>query len=498
MRSLVEQLQEQRQRDPDATLTIAHDRSWSRADVDDRSTSVAHNLLAAGLSPGDRVAIHLANGIDIVVAYYACFKAGLIAVPINTRLKAPEIDYVLRHSQSRAYIGQPGLFDEAEAVSAHIDLRYLTGQDAAQLRSFTSLLAPCAPTSPFAPCDPFAPAMILYTSGTTARPKGVTHTHASLAATAEFGGAAMFEAGDRPGVILPLVHMAAVTLFFSAAFAEMTSVVVPFEPNAVLDAIERHRITMLLAMPALYRMLAEAQAAKPRDLSSLRGCLVGGDSAPAALHDQCVSVLGVPLIEGYGLTEAVPIAFNGNGHRRPGSLGRALPQIDWRLVDSDGREVKQGEVGQVTVKSALVCSGYWNDPDATAAALKDGWLHTGDLARLDADGFYWFAGRAKEIIIRGGSNVSPQEVEEALYQHPAVREAAVVGKPDERWGEVIVGFVALKDGAAATAEELIEFMSKRIAKYKVPETILFEPALPKGPTGKVARRPLKERLTARQ
>ena len=204
----------------------------------------------------------------------------------------------------------------------------------------------------------------------------------------------------------------------------------------------------------------------------------------------------MPLLEGYGLTEAVPISFNASTSRRRGSLGVPVPQIEWRLVDGSGSEVPRGEVGQVTVRSPLVCSGYWNDAEATSAALKSGWLHTGDLARQDDDGFYWFAGRSKEIIIRGGSNVSPQEVEEALYLHPAVREVAVVGKPDERWGEVIVAFVALKDGAAATGEELIAFAAERMAKYKVPETIIFEPALPKGPTGKVARRPLRERLVS--
>jgi len=416
-------------------------------------------------------------------------------VPINTRLKAPEIDYVLRHSEARGYIGQRDLFAEAQGVSANVPLRFLVGEDAEGLQRFNDLIAPgTATTLPQVSID--APAMILYTSGTTARPKGVTHTHRSLAATAELGTAAMFEPNDRAGVMLPMVHMAAVTLFFSAAVSEMVSVVVPFEPNGVLDAIEQHRITMTLGMPALYRMLIDAQLARPRDLSSLRACLVGGDSAPATLHEQCVAVLGVPLVEGYGLTEAVPIAFNGKGGRRPGSLGQALPQIEWRLVDADGREVKPGDVGQVTVRSPLVCSGYWNDPDATSAAIRDGWLHTGDLARQDGDGFYWFAGRSKEIIIRGGSNVSPQEVEEALYQHPSVREVAVVGKPDEKWGEVIVAFVALKDHTTATAEELIAFAAERIANYKLPEAIHFEAALPKGPTGKVARRPLRERLIA--
>jgi long-chain acyl-CoA synthetase len=447
-------------------------------------------------SPADRVAIHLANGIDIIAAYYACFKAGLIAVPINTRLKAPEIDYVLRHSEARAYIGQRDLFTEARGVSAHVPQRYLAGDDAEGLTRFNDLITPGSTTLPPVSID--AAAMILYTSGTTARPKGVTHTHRSLATTAELAAAAMFEPGDRAGVILPMVHMAAVTIFFAAAFSEIVSVVVPFDPNGVLDAIEQHRITMLLAMPALYRMLIDAQLARPREMSSLRSCGVGGDSAPAALHEQCGKVLGVPLNEGYGLTEAVPIAFNGKGGQRPGSLGLALPQIEWRLVDGDGRPVARGEVGQVTVRGPLVCAGYWKDPDATSAAIKDGWLHTGDLARQDHDGFYWFAGRSKEIIIRGGSNVSPQEVEEALYQHPAVREVAVVGKPDDQWGEVIVAFVALKDHACVTSQELIAFAAQRIANYKLPETIIFEAALPKGPTGKVARRPLRERFLTAQ
>src|ERR1051325_10717809 len=349
MQSLVERLREQRRADPTAVMTIAQDREWTRAEIDDRSTNAARGFLDTGLMPGDRVAIHLANGIDIIAAYYACFKAGLIAVPINTRLKAPEIDYVLRHSAARAYIGQRDLFTEAQGVSAHVPLRYLIGDNAEGLKRFNDLITPGTKGDlPQVAID--APAMILYTSGTTARPKGVTHTHRSLAATAEVAAAVIFEPGDRAGVILPMVHMAAVTIFFAAAISEIVSVVVPFEPNNVLDATEQHRVTMLLAMPALYRMLIDAQLAKPRDLASLRSCGVGGDSAPTALHDQCIAVFGVPLNEGYGLTEAVPIAFNGKAARSPGSLGQSLPQVECRLVNDDGEQVARGEVGQVTVR----------------------------------------------------------------------------------------------------------------------------------------------------
>ena len=494
MKSIIEQLREYRRAKPDAVLLIARDRPYTRAEVDDQSSLVASRLLAEGLAPGDRVAIHLANSIEIVIAYYACFKAGLIAVPINTRFAAAEIAYVVGHSEARAYIGQPDLFVHAAKATAQVPLRYMVGNDAQGLLSFNDLLAPGSPAAAMPVIDLDAPTVVLYTSGTTARPKGVIHTRRSLAATTAASADAFFQKTDRISIVLPMVHIAALSAFFTAVLLEIIPVVLPFEPSAVLDAVEKHEITILTAMPALFRMLADTQAAKPRRISSIRACLVGGDSAPAALHEQCREVFGAPLLEVYGLTEAVPLTYNTLVERRPGSMGKKITHAEIRLVADDGSEVPRGEVGQLTARSPIACTGYWNDPEATAAAIKDGWFHTGDLARQDDEGFYWFAGRSKEIIIRGGSNVSPQEVEEALYQHPAVAEVAVVGKPDEQWGEILVAFIALKPGSSLNADELTAFASERIAKYKVPEVIIFEPTLPKGPTGKVARRPLRERL----
>ena len=493
MKSIADQLQRHRLAAPDAVLLIARDQPYTRAAVDDDSTVAAMRLLGAGLAPGDRVAIHLANSIEIVIAYYACFKAGLIAVPINTRFAAAEIAYVVGHSEARAYIGQPDLFVQAAEATTHVGLRYMVGADTQGLRSFNDLLAP-GPIIALPVIDFDAPAIVLYTSGTTARPKGVIHTGRSLAATTVSSADAFFQRTDRISVVLPLVHIAALTGFFTSVLLELVPVVLPFEPSAVLDAVEKHQVTVLSAMPALFRMLAEAQLARPRRINSIRACLVGGDSAPAALHEQCREVFGAPLLEVYGLTEAVPLTYNTLVERRPGSMGKKITHAEIRLVADDGSEVPCGEVGQLTARSPIACTGYWNDPEATAAAIKDGWFHTGDLARQDDEGFYWFAGRSKEIIIRGGSNVSPQEVEEALYQHPAVAEVAVVGKPDAQWGEIIVAFIALKPGSSLNADELTAFASERIAKYKVPEVIIFEPTLPKGPTGKVARRPLRERL----
>ena len=494
MTTVVERLQQQRAADPNKLMCIVRDRAYTRAEVDDMSSRVAANLLAAGLAPGDRIGVHLSNSIETIATYFACFKAGFIAVPVNTRFKANEIEYVLRHSEARAYIGQADLYVEAVSAMPQITRRYLAGDGAQGVAGFNSLMTTADASRTFPPVPFDQPAMILYTSGTTARPKGVTHTHRTIAAMAICTADAFGGTDDRPMVVLPMMHIAACCGFFAAVWKEWVPVVLPFDPNAILDAAEKHRATILSVMPALLRMILDAQIAKPRDTSSIRAVAIGGDSAPAVLHEQSVTTIGAPLLEIYGLTEAVPASCNVPERIRPGSLGLPAPGIEWRIIDDEGREVAPGEVGQVTLRGALMMTGYWNDPAATAATIKDGWLHTGDLARQDEAGFYWFAGRSKEIIIRGGSNVSPQEVEETLYQHPAVAEVAVVGKPDERWGETIVAFIALKAGMSLTADELTAFASERIAKYKVPEAIYFEPTLPKGPTGKVARRPLRERL----
>jgi long-chain acyl-CoA synthetase len=229
-------------------------------------------------------------------------------------------------------------------------------------------------------------------------------------------------------------------------------------------------------------------------VSSVRIAGAGGDTVPVALQNRFQSLFGIPLFECYGMTESLPITVNPRTAIRQGSTGRASEGVEVRLVDLSGREVPIGEIGEVVVRSPANCLGYWGDPAATANLFSDGWLHTGDLARRDAEGYYWFQGRMKQIIIRAGSNISPQEVEEALYRHPAVLEAGVVGQRDPVLGERVVAFAVLRGGAAATEEELRLFARERLADYKVPERILFFDALPKGLTGKVDRRALKEML----
>ena len=241
----------------------------------------------------------------------------------------------------------------------------------------------------------------------------------------------------------------------------------------------------------MFQGLLEAQAAAPHDVSSGRLHFCGGDCVSPTLQDAFKAVFG-SINEAYGATEMAPASWNPPGDVRAGSIGRPVEGVAFRLIDSEGRDVAPGEVGEICMQGGHLMSGYWQDQDATGAAVRNGWFHSGDLARRDADGYYWFAGRKKEIVIHGGSNISPQEVEAVLAQHPAVAEAGVVGRPDPIWGEIVVAFVALRSGHTVTESELIAFVRERLADYKAPEIIRFRAELPKGPTGKVQRRALCE------
>jgi long-chain acyl-CoA synthetase len=263
----------------------------------------------------------------------------------------------------------------------------------------------------------------------------------------------------------------------------------PFDFTSVLEAYGRWGCTYTVGLPMMFHGLLQTQTEMPHDMASGRFYFCGGDSLSPALQDAFQAAIG-PVCEAYGTTEIAPVAWNRPGHARVGSIGRPGEGVAIRLVDFDGRDVKSGDVGEICVQAPHLMIGYWQDPEATAAVVRNGCFHTGDLASCDKDGFYWFAGRRKEIIIRGGSNISPQEVEAVLYQHPAVGEAGVVGRPDHIWGAVVVAFVVLRSGQAVTEAELIAFARERLADYKTPENVIFRDELPKGPTGKIQRRAL--------
>src|SRR5262249_28054773 len=320
-----------------------------------------------------------------------------------------------------------------------------------------------------------APAMILYTSGSTGRPKGAVLTHQALMATAELCTQVFVDPfGDsvRPcGLAMtPLMHASGLYALLSMVrIGAPCALLRTFDPGAVLDAFERHRCTLTLALPAMMQFVLEEQVRRPRDLSALRAIFAGGDSVPVALQQRVTQVIGVPIVEGLAQTETALTIVNPLDHPKSGSLGRACREVELQIVDGAGQLVPDGEPGELLVRSAAVCSGYWNNPQATADAFRDGWFHTGDLVSRDAEGYYWFRGRLQEIIIRGGSNISPQEVEEALYTHPTILEAAVVGLPHEVWGEVVVAGVVFRQGTSATEEDVRRHAREVLADYKVPE-----------------------------
>ena len=454
-------------------------------ELDDSATRLARWLLDQGLRPGDRLALHWHNSIEAALLYFAAFRAGLIAVPINLRLKPAEVAFIFENSGAAMCFSAPALAPCAEHAAAACPA----------MRRILSAIPTAASSAAIPDVDPDRPAVILYTSGTTARPKGVVHTHRSFLEITRAGIDSHLICGGGVSLAMtPMMHAAGLAVTISAVHTGATAVLVPFDAGAVLDAIERHRCTFFFVLPALGQFLVEEQIRRPRDVSSLQIVVAGGDTVPAALQQRFHQHFGFQLQEGYGLTEGGFLAFNPSHAIRIGSIGLPLANVELRLVDPTGRDVPEGEPGEIVVRTPCMTNGYWNDPAATADLMRDGWLHTGDLAHRDPDGYLWFRGRSKQIIIRAGSNISPQEVEEALYRHPAVLEAGVVGQPDPVYGELVVAFVALRPGADVTASGLQNFAREHLADYKTPERILFLPQLPKGPTGKVDRRTLKESL----
>ena len=428
-----------------------------------KAEALAHSWLQQGIQPGDRIALHWRNGIELATSYYACFAAGLVAVPVNNRLTPEEIAYVLEHSGARAYLAQAEL-----RVETSIPWEFDLSADGGAAVAGRDLPAP----------NPDDPALLLYTSGTTARPKGVIHTQRTLAGNAFYMDTWGLTPEDHTLLFTSMAHASgAIMLLISSLWMGATVTIVPmFDAATVLDTWARSGATFYMGLPTLVRALVAEQRARPRSIPSARLAIGGGDTVPVALQEEYTALFGHPLVEGFGMTEGLPMLANHPKANRPGSMGRPLGDVEIRVVE-----------GEMWVRGGGIAIGYWRD-----TLFEDGWLKTGDLVEIDADGFVWFRGRKKEIIVRGGSNISPQEVEETLYRHPAVAEAGVIGEPDDYWGEVVLAYVALREGHAATAEELVVFSRQHLAEYKCPERVLFLAGLPKGITGKVQRRALKE------
>jgi long-chain acyl-CoA synthetase len=482
-------LTETTERSAGKTAVKLDDAELSYGLLDEGSRRIAGLLLARGLGPGDRVGIMLPNVPYFPVVYYGILRAGGIVVPLNVLLKEREVEYHVSDSQAGRLFAWHDLAETAEAGAAR------AGADCILVRpgEFERLLAEQQPVERLAARGAEDTAVILYTSGTTGKPKGAELTHANLYRNCTVA-TRLFEFQDDDVVLgaLPLFHSFGQTCAMNAGVVNGgTLTLLPrFDPAKALQVMERDRVTVFLGVPTMYNALLHNEDRERLDTSSLRLCGSGGSAMPEELMRRFEEAFHCKILEGYGLSETSPVAsFNHpDRERKPGSIGTPIEGVEMTVADDDGKEVAQGEIGEIVIRGHNVMKGYWNRPEATAEALKDGWFHSGDMARVDEDGYFFIVDRKKELIIRGGYNVYPREVEEVLYEHPAIQEAAVVGVPDEALGEEVGAAVVPCKGEQLDAEEIKAYVKERVASYKYPRRVWFLDELPKGPTGKILKR----------
>ncbi len=469
----------------------------SYAQLHDAASRLTSVLRSLGVSPRDRVAAMLPNVPAFPIVFFGALGAGAVVVPMNPLLKSREIAYYLEDSGAKVLFAWHAVAGEAAKGAAE------TGAQVIEVHEpdLATLLAGQVPATQIAAPAAEDDAVILYTSGTTGKPKGAELTHANLARNAELTAVTLLQNGPGDVVMgcLPLFHVFGLTCALNAAvYAGSCLTLLPrFDPGQALQIIGRDRVTIFEGVPTMYAAMLHDPGSAQADVSSLRVCVSGGAALPVGILRGFEGMFHCVILEGYGLSETSPVAsFNHPGQvRKPGSIGVPVVGVRMRVVDADGAEVPAGVVGEIVIAGHNIMKGYWRNPEATAEAMIKGegeagadWFRTGDLAKVDEDGYFYIVDRKKDLIIRGGFNVYPREVEEVLYEHPAVAEAAVVGIPDDELGEEIGAAVTLKADRTVTAEELIAFTRDRIAAYKYPRHVWMVPGLPKGPTGKILRR----------
>ena len=487
MTNLADNLIEAARRYPDRPAVRLDEDTLTYAQLDELTARVAGWLRGRGVRPGDRVGIMLPNVPQFPVYYYAVLRAGATVVPMNPLFKAREVAHHLGDSQARMVLAWNAMAGEAAtgASSAGAELVTVGADTLAE----ASAWEPWREVVGRADDDT---AVILYTSGTTGTPKGAELTHANMYHNAVVTATTLVDLGPDDVVMgcLPLFHSFGQTCGMNASVVSGSclTLIARFDPVAALKVIERDRVTVFEGVPTMYVAMLHA-GNQVADTSTLRMCVSGGAALPVEVLRGFEKAFDATILEGYGLSETSPVAtFNMPDFRKPGSIGRPIQGVELKLVNPDESDTAAGEVGEIAIRGHNVMKGYWNQPEATAEAIRHGWFHTGDLARVDEDGFYFIVDRKKDMIIRGGYNVYPREIEEVLYEHPAVREVAVIGVPDPVHGEEIAAAVALRPDAEATPEELRDYVKERVAAYKYPREVWLVDALPKGPTGKILKR----------
>lgn len=474
-------------------------REFTNQELYSEANRVAGGLRALGLEPGEAVVTHMSNCPEVAQVYGACRLNSMVVCPTVFLLAEDEMRYIISHSEARAVVTSPPFLEKIRgAVEGLQHVKYIIvaegagtdgGMDLEGIKSGQPARIEPAAGSDRDPC------VLIYTSGTTGRPKGVMLSESNLYSNAV---SMISSAGiDRDEVALsalPLSHSFGLTVGNGSYISGNFGIIQRwFNPQEVLELTERFKVTSMAGVPTMYALLAAHPEAEKYDTGSWRRLVVGASPCPRELHAAFFERFGIELMEGYGLSEASPIvAFNRPGMPvKKGSVGPAIEGVEVRIVDEEGGPVEQGDIGEVTVRGPNVMLGYYKDPGATAEAIRDGWLFTGDMGRQDQDGYLFLVERKKDLIIRGGFNIYPKEVEEVLVTHPAVEDAVAVGRPNPVLGEEVVAFVVLRPGQEAGGEEIAAFTRGHLADYKVPVEIRILDELPRNVLGKVLRKELR-------
>lgn len=483
--------------DQDFLFSEADGRRFTFAEFDGAVNRTAELLRAHGVGRGDVVSLLMPNSAEYIISYFACWKLGAIAGPVNSLLKGQEISFVISDSETKVLLVHPDFLPTIEKIRNELPTlrEVITFDDEANAtkeagaRHGVPLLS--------AEINRDTEAIIIYTSGTTGKPKGCLLTHGNLIANArQISQWLGFTKDDRLLTIMPLFHMNAVSVTtMSALYAGGSTVVSPkFSASRFWQIISDYEITSFGSVATMLSMLLTTYPDGVPDglqTEQLRFAMCGSAPVPAEVMKRFEETFDCLVIEGYGLSESTcRSTFNPpDERRRPGSCGKPIGN-EMRVVEEDDKEVANGELGEIVLRGENILKGYYRNPEATATAFRNGWFHTGDIGYRDADGFFFIVDRKSDMIIRGGENIYPREIDEVLYQHPAVAAAATIGVPDQLYGEEVAAFIVLKEGGEATEEELITFCRARLADYKCPKTVRFINEIPKGPTGKLLKREL--------
>jgi long-chain acyl-CoA synthetase len=482
---------------------VFDEKVYSYGMINTRANGVANGLLSLGIRKGDHVAIWLPNCLEFVTTFYGILKIGAVALPMNVLFKAREMEFLLSNSASRAIVthkeGLP-ILNEIRPGLPGLKQVIATGCHAPYpgLLSFEEVMARGSGEFRSVDMTPDETATILYTSGTTGNPKGAMLTHLNLFLNSEYYASGLGARENWVGLcVLPLSHLLSLAAGLLVLFGRGATMHVmrQFDPEEMARIIQRREINYTFAVPTVYTMLLALPHDPEFDMHTLEACVITGATTPLELRRSVEDQFGCRTFQAYGQVEASPvISLDRNDlERKFESVGYPLPHVEVKIVDDHDRTLPPLEHGEICAKGHCVMKSYWNNPEGTRAAIKDGWLHTGDIGMLDEKGYLYIFDRKKDMLICGGYNIYPIELEEVLYEHPTVLEAAVVGVPDERLGEIPKAYVVLKPGMKAAEKEIMDYVKTRLAKYKKLRAVEFVDALPKGPTGKILRRLLRDR-----